>query len=68
MATSTVNADIEKSKKNESVSVQLTDGKIVCNFSLNMDKESEYGRWHTYQKVFDSWKEFTDYSKDFFTT
>jgi hypothetical protein len=65
---STIEKDIEKAKKSESCSVQMTDGKIVCNFSLNLDKISEYGRWTNFQKVFDDWDSFTKYAEDFFTT
>ncbi len=64
-----VDKDIADSKKQESCNVQMTDGKIVCNFSLNLNKDSAdgYGRWTNFPKVFDDWDSFIKYAKEFFS-
>lgn len=62
-----VQEDIDQSKKQESVNVQMTDGKVVCNFSMMKDSESrEWPEWISYPKVFDDWESFVEYAKEFF--
>lgn len=63
----TIKEDVAISEKRESVNVEMVDGKILANYSFTDKKDKqEYPMWANYKKVFDTWKEFTDYSEIFF--
>lgn len=66
----TIQSDISESKKQESVYVRVTDGKIVCSFTM-VDNTKDYdqaGSYVNYEKVFNSWSEFNEYAQEFFKT
>lgn len=51
----------DENKEHRSASIRLIDGKIICSYSLNKND-----KYLNYEKVFDDWDEFTEYSKEFF--
>ena len=65
---SKVKSDIAESKQNKGCNFSINDGKIICTYSLFKENKNKDmgGEWISFDKSFDSFKDFEDYSQSFF--
>ena len=64
--TTEVQTDIENAKIHKCVEVEMTDGMITADFRSSTENMGMIGDWISYDKVFKTWQEFTDYADSFF--
>ena len=65
MQDSSVKADINESKETRSANIRVIDGKYVTSFSVQTEDSKNGYSYDSYEKIFDTLKDYTAYLDKF---